>query len=183
TKKIDHKVLQSRWNDLIASNSVSSTPRSAAGLLAKSRDLERKGILTQEIATQPVAVEPQLEPQVREEEGGVMETEVEAEVARVEITQPEILAEVAPVEGELVPNDVEAEQAETFRLEFEKVFKEARRIEKRVPLKLVRDTRIPQKYLEYGESAISEVVRGNPDMETLNCAVYSAALAIQHMVL
>uniref|UniRef100_A0A915L8E3 Uncharacterized protein n=1 Tax=Romanomermis culicivorax TaxID=13658 RepID=A0A915L8E3_ROMCU len=112
-----------------------------------------------------------------------METEVEAEVARVEITQPEILAEVAPVEGELVPNNVEAEQAETFRLEFEKIFKEARRMEKGVPLKLVRDTRIPQRYLEYGESAISEVVQGDPDMETHNCAVYSAALAIQHMVL
>uniref|UniRef100_A0A915KZF9 Uncharacterized protein n=1 Tax=Romanomermis culicivorax TaxID=13658 RepID=A0A915KZF9_ROMCU len=138
TRKIDHKVLQSCWNDLIASNRVSHTPSSAAGLLDKSRGLQRRGILTQEIATQPVSVEPQLEPQVCKEDGLVRETQLEAEIARVEVTQPEILVEIAPVEGELIPNNVEAEQAETFRSKLEKAFKEARRIKKRVPLKLVR---------------------------------------------
>uniref|UniRef100_A0A915HY65 Uncharacterized protein n=1 Tax=Romanomermis culicivorax TaxID=13658 RepID=A0A915HY65_ROMCU len=104
--------------------------------------------MTLEIVTQPVAVEPQLEPQVQEEEGSVRETQLEAETARVGVAQPEILVEVAPVEAQLIPNNVEAEQAEMFRSEFDKALKEAKTIEKGVALKLVRDKCIPQKYLD-----------------------------------
>uniref|UniRef100_A0A915KR24 Uncharacterized protein n=1 Tax=Romanomermis culicivorax TaxID=13658 RepID=A0A915KR24_ROMCU len=166
TRKIDHEVLLSHWNDLIASTSMFSTPRSAAGFLAKNRELERRGNLTQGIATQPVAEEPQLEPQVHKEVGSVREAQLEAEMPPVEGTQPVLLVEMAPIEGKLIPNNVDAAQAEIFRAELEKAFKEAARIQKRAPLKLMWYNRMPQRYLEY--IAISEVVRGNLDMKTRN---------------
>lgn len=191
---IDHKKLEESWKELVSSQAVSNTPRTASGLIAKYKTLKGKNkiqqLLNQNVVTsvQQAPSQNQQAQQVQShsrQEDSVRDSELPRENAENDAQQQreaEQITQSPEVDVSQTEEGAGPTEAETFHKRFLEVIQVSFFLPDRVALKPITHNRIPKKLLEYGNNEITAVMGDSENLEELNCAVYSVARVIQEKI-